>query len=470
MEYQYDLLVIGAGPGGYVAAIRAAQLGLKTAVAERRDVGGTCLNRGCIPTKSMMHAADLYHETASFDIFGLSAENVSFDMAKIQARKNDVVLKLRSGVEQLFKSGGIAHLAASAAILDPHRVRISPIDGSEPYEITVKNILVATGSNPQTPPVEGKTLPNVITSDELLSMDTMYEHLIVAGAGVIGMEFASLYNAFGKEVTIMASRDRILPKVDKEVAQNLSMIFKKRGIKIITKARLKKITQEEDGKLRCWYQNGDDFESVVGDGVLLASGRSANTEGLFGEGFSLEMADNGCIIVDKQFKTSVDNIYAIGDVIPGMQLAHVASAQGIVVVEQLAGHKPSIELSVIPDCIYTNPEIACTGLTEAEAKEQGIKVKVAKAGMAANGKSLLSQQERGFIKVVYDEENDCIVGAQLMCARATDMINEFSTAIVNKLSKAQMQAVIRPHPTFGEAVTEAVDELDGLAIHIAHKK
>lgn len=470
MEYTYDVLVIGAGPGGYVAAIRASQLGLKTAVVENRDVGGTCLNRGCIPTKSMLHAADLYHETKNFDVLGLSAENVSYDMAKIQARKNDVVTSLRGGVEQLFKSDGVEHMRATATIMSPNTVKITPIDGSPSYDVIVKNILIATGSKPSYPPVEGCDLPNVISSDELLDMDRLYDNFIVAGAGVIGMEFASIYNAFGKNVTIMASRDRILPKVDKEVAQNLSMILKKRGVKIITKARLKKITMGEDGNLVCWYLDGEEMKSITGDGVLLASGRKPNTDKLFGDGFSIEMDSAGCVIVDENFKTSIPNIYAIGDVIPGVQLAHVASAEGITVVEAIAGHHPSIDLNTVPDCIYTSPEIACVGLTEAEAIEKGIATKTVKANMAANGKSMLSLQDRGFIKVVYDEQNDCIVGAQLMCARATDIINEFSNAIVNKLTKKQMQSVIRPHPTFAEAVTEAVDELDGMAIHAAHKK
>ena len=471
MEYNYDLLVIGAGPGGYVAAIRASQLGLKTAVAENRDVGGTCLNRGCIPTKSYLHTGELFRQTKEFELYGLSTENTTLDMKRALDRKNDVVTKLRLGVEQLFKSGKIDHFAATATIIEPHKALLTPVDGSEKSEITAKFILIATGSVPSLPPVEGCDLENVITSDELLDMDRLYDNFIVAGAGVIGMEFVGMYNSFGKNATLMASRDRILPKVDKEIAQNLTMILKKRGVKILTKARLKKITKDDDGMLRCWYLNGDQMESITGDGVLLASGRKANTKNLFAEGFEgVKMTEKGEIEVDGQYRTSVPNIFAIGDVIPGKQLAHVASAEGICAVEIMAGHEPSIDVSVIPDCIYTDPEIACTGLTEAEAKEMGIKVKVAKAMTSSNGKSLIANQDRGFVKIVYDEENDRIIGAQLMCARATDMINEFSTAIVNKLSKKQMQAVIRPHPTFGEMVTEAVDELDSMAIHIAHRK
>ena len=467
---RFQLVVIGAGPGGYVAAIRAAQLGLKTAVIENRQVGGTCLNRGCIPTKSMLHAAELYHETTQFEQLGLHAENVSYNYETICTRKDETVEKLRSGVEMLLKSHGVTHLRGLGTIKDKNTVLFNGLDG-QAEELETDNILIATGSTPSNPPVEGMDLPNVFTSDELLEKTSMYNHLIVAGAGVIGIEFASMYNMLDKEVTIMASRDRILPKVDKEVAQNLTMILKKRGVKILTKARLKRITQEENGQLRCWYLNGEEQLSVVGDGVLLAAGRKAYTDKLFAPGFSLELDEKGCLVVDEQFRTAgADNIYAIGDVIPGMQLAHVASAQGIAVVEKLAGHTPTVNVHVVPDCIYTNPEIACVGLTEDEAKERGINVAVGKASMLSNGRSMIALQERGFVKVVYDKDKDCIIGAQLMCARATDQVNEFTVAITNGLSKAQMVSAIHPHPTFGESSIEAIEDIDNLAIHAAKKK
>lgn len=470
MDNHYQLIVIGAGPGGYVAAIRAAQSGMKVAVIENRQVGGTCLNRGCIPTKSMLHTSELYHEAVkNFETLGLSAENVSIDPKKMQERKEEVVGQLRGGIEQLFKSNGVTHLRGTGTILDPHKVKFTALEG-EDAALTTDYILIATGSVPANPPVEGMDLPNVITSDELLDMTAMYDHLIVAGAGVIGMEFASIYNAFGKGVTIMASRDRILPKVDKEIAKNLTVVLKKRGVKFVHKARLKKITQTENGQLECWYLDGEEYKSVVGDGVLLAAGRSANTEGLMGPGFTVEQDEKHAILVDEHFRTNIENIYAIGDVTPGMQLAHLASAQGICAVEHMLGKEPSIDLDVVPDCIYTSPEIATAGLTEDEARERGIQVKIGRYSTLGNGKSIISLQDRGFIKLIYDEDHDCLVGAQLMCARATDMINELSTAIVNKLNKHQLAAVIRPHPTFGEAVTEAVEDLEDMAIHAAKKK
>lgn len=473
MENNFDLVVIGAGPGGYVAAIRAAQLGLKTAVIENRDVGGTCLNRGCIPTKSMLHSAELYHEAMhNFETLGLHAENVSYDDTKIQERKNEVVAKLRGGVEQLLKSNGIAHLRGTGSIVGANSVVFQPLDGGASEEITAKNIMIATGSVPSNPPVDGMDLPNVITSDELLDAEKMCGHLIVAGAGVIGMEFACMYNAFGKEVTVMASRDKILPKVDREIAQNLTMVLKKRGVEIVTKARLKRIEKGADGKLNCFYLSGGDGEekSVSGDVVLLAAGRSPNTKGLFTTELNVTRDEKNCISVDENFCTSAKNIYAIGDVIPGMQLAHVASAQGICAVEHMLRKPKSIALETIPDCIYTSPEIACVGMTQDGAAESGIETIIGKASMLANGKSMISMQDRGYVKLVFNAENHEIIGAQLMCARATDMINELSTAIVNKLTIKQLAAVIRPHPTFGEAVTEAVEDAEGMAIHSAPKK
>ena len=470
MENKYQLIVIGAGPGGYVAAVRAAQLGFKTAVIDAREAGGTCLNRGCIPTKSFLHTAELFHEAeANFETLGLHAENVSYDMGKILQRKNDVVSRLRGGVEHLFKVNGIDYLQGIGTIMSNDSVLFTPHEGEKTLLYTDK-ILIATGSVPSNPPVEGMDLPNVITSDELLNMDHLYDHLIVAGAGVIGMEFAFFYNSMGKNVTIMASRDRILPKVDKEVTQNLEAVLKQRKVKIVKKARLKKITKAEDGQLECWYLDGEEYKSVKGDGVLLAAGRAPNTKDLFGPGVSVETDEKGAVKVDENFVTSMENVYAIGDVIPGTQLAHVASAEGISAVEHMAGLERSTDLSAVPDCIYTLPEIACVGMTEEAAKEAGLNVRVGKSIMQTNGKSLVAMQTRGFIKVVYDEDNDRLVGAQLMCARATDIINELSDAIVNKLSKKQLLAVIRPHPTFGEAINEAIADLDFMAIHGGKKK
>ena len=466
---EYQLIVIGAGPGGYEAAIRAAQLGLTTALIERRDVGGTCLNRGCIPTKAMLHSAQLYREAANFELFGLHTENTSFDWAKVHQRKNDVVVKLRTGIEQLIKANKIDFFNNSTSILGKNDVQL---DQGE--VIRGENILIATGSVPARPPIPGLDLPNVVTSDELLDdphftqADSLAKEILIIGGGVIGVEFASVFSSFGCHVTIVEAMERILPTMDREISQSLNMVLKKRGVSIHTGAMVEKLEQDENG-LVCHFTEKGKAQAVPAQQVLVAIGRRPNTQGLFAEGFEVA-CERGRIVTDENFRTSVDSIYAIGDVTSKIQLAHMASAQGICAVHTIAGQKPPIDLRYVPGCIYTDPEIASVGITEDEAKQQGIPVKKGKFLMTGNGRSLIDEQERGFIKVLAHQETDVILGAQLMCSRATDIVAELATAIVNGLTCAQLAGVIRPHPTFCEGVTEAVEDVHAMAIHLAPKK
>lgn len=466
---EYQLIVIGAGPGGYEAAIRAAQLGLTTALIERREVGGTCLNRGCIPTKAMLHSAQLYREAANFELFGLHTENTSFDWAKVHQRKSDVVVKLRTGIEQLIKANKIDFFNNSASILGKNDVQL---DQGE--VIRGENILIATGSVPARPPIPGLDLPNVVTSDELLDdphftqADSLAKEILIIGGGVIGVEFASVFSSFGCHVTIVEAMERILPTMDREISQSLNMVLKKRGVSIHTGAMVEKLEQDENG-LVCHFTEKGKAQAVPAQQVLVAIGRRPNTQGLFAEGFEVA-CERGRIVTDENFRTSVDSIYAIGDVTSKIQLAHRASAQGICAVHTIAGQKPPIDLRYVPGCIYTDPEIASVGITEEEAKQQGIPVKKGKFLMTGNGRSLIDEQERGFIKVLAHQETDVILGAQLMCSRATDIVAELATAIVNGLTCAQLASVIRPHPTFCEGVTEAVEDVHAMAIHLAPKK
>lgn len=466
---EYQLIVIGAGPGGYEAAIRAAQLGLTTALIERRDVGGTCLNRGCIPTKAMLHSAQLYREAANFELFGLHTENTSFDWAKVHQRKNDVVVKLRTGIEQLIKANKIDFFNNFASILGKNDIQL---DQGE--VIRGENILIATGSVPARPPIPGLDLPNVVTSDELLDdphftqTDSLAKEILIIGGGVIGVEFASVFSSFGCHVTIVEAMERILPTMDREISQSLNMVLKKRGVSIHTGAMVEKLEQDENG-LVCHFTEKGKAQAVPAQQVLVAIGRRPNIQGLFAEGFEVA-CERGRIVTDENFRTSVDSIYAIGDVTSKIQLAHMASAQGICAVHTIAGQKPPIDLRYVPGCIYTDPEIASVGITEDEAKQQGIPVKKGKFLMTGNGRSLIDEQERGFIKVLAHQETDVILGAQLMCSRATDIVAELATAIVNGLTCAQLAGVIRPHPTFCEGVTEAVEDVHAMAIHLAPKK
>ena len=451
----YDLIVIGAGPGGYEAALHAAKLGLKTALVERRDVGGTCLNRGCIPTKTLLHSAEIYHEAKEAETFGVHAENVRFDLPAIFARKQAVVEKLRGGVEQLLKSAKVTLLRGTGTILAPGKVRVTNEEGSEEYECG--NILAATGSVPARPPIPGLEL--AMTSDELLSgAETLYKSLIIIGGGVIGVELATFYADLGCPVTIVEGLDRLLPNMDKELGQNLAMLLKKRGVAIQTGAMVKGVEKSENGLTVRFEQKGKPG-AVEAEAVLCAIGRSPYSKDLFAEDLKPEY-DRRRLKVDEHFRTSIDGVWAIGDVSSPVQLAHVATAQGIACVEHIAGGMGEQDLRLVPGCVYTRPEIATVGITEAEAKEQGIPVKTAKGLMSANGRTVILEGERGFMKLVAHAETGMLLGAALMCERATDMISQLTLAMAEGLTVDDLLMPIRPHPTFEEALTAALEELE----------
>ena len=454
----YDVIVIGAGPGGYVAAIRAAQLGLKTAIVEEREVGGTCLNRGCIPTKTLLHTAKLLQSCSHFEELGLDISGVRVDMPRLIARKEAVSRQLRTGIEQLLQGNGITLISGRGQLCGEHHVKVGDklLEGA--------HIIVAAGSVPAKPPIAGSDLPGVWDSDGLLASETLPKRLVIIGGGVIGVEFATVFTALGAEVTIIEALDRLLANMDKEISQNLSMTLKKDGAAIHTAAQVEAIVQTEGG-LAVQFVQKDSPQSVEADRVLIAVGRSANTQKLFAEGFTLPM-ERGKLLVNEQFQTTCPHIYAIGDCIPGIQLAHLASAQGMAVAEHIAGEKSLLNLSLVPSCVYTDPEIACVGLTAEEAKAKGQDVVIGKYVMTGNGKSIIEQEKRGFIKLIFDKGDQTILGAHLMCARATDMIGEFTMAIANGLTAVQLAAAIRAHPTFGEGISEAIEQvLKGVSVH-----
>ena len=450
MEH-YGLLVIGAGPGGYEAALRAAKLGIRTAVIENRDVGGTCLNRGCIPTKSLLHAAEIATGLEKGGEWGIAAGNLSVDFAAVHRKKTEVTEKLRAGVEGLLKQKKVDLLRGTGTILAPGR---AAVDG---VEYGADHILIATGSVPARPPIPG--LEHAVTSDDVLApQERVYRSLVIIGGGVIGVELACVYQAMGCQVTIVEAMDRILPNMDREICQNMTMIFKRRGVAVHTGCMVSSVEKDPDGGLVVRYTCKDQPGEARGEAVLCAIGRRPNTEGLFGEGFSVDM-ERGRILVDGQFQTSATGVYAIGDVSSKIQLAHVAAAQGIACVERLAGREPLTDVNCVPSCIYTSPEIASIGITADEAKAAGRAVKVGKALMSANGKTVIAAGERGFIKIVADASTGVVLGAQLMCERATDMLSELTAAVVNDLTAQQLARVMRPHPTFEEAVSAAVEDL-----------
>lgn len=467
MPQTYDLIVIGAGPGGYTAAISAAQKGMRVALVEARQTGGTCLNRGCIPTKTLLHAADRYDEMRHCESLGIRASDVGYDIGAMYRRKDDVINALRDGVEGLLKANGVALIHGVAQILSAQRVQI--IGQQESTVLETSKILIATGSVPARPPIEGMDLPGVITSDALLEGQGVdYKSLIIIGGGVIGVEFASMFSALGCGVTIIEATDRIIPTLDREIAQNLSMILKKRGVTVYTGCTMERIAQH-GGTLCCHFSGKSGAQEVTADGVLVSVGRRPNTEGLFGENFNVRQQRG--IVVDAHYETSEKDVYAIGDVVAGsIQLAHAAAAQALNVVASMADEIPPLNLDVIPSCIFTSPEIASVGITAQQAKDRGIAVKTGKYSMSGNGKSIIEQQDRSFIKLVFDADSEVLLGAQLMCARASDLVSEFTAAIVNRLTVYQLAAVIRPHPSFSEAATEAVEEVLERAIHILPRR
>lgn len=466
MGQHYDVMVIGAGPGGYVAAIRAAKLGLHVAVVEEDRAGGTCLNRGCIPAKAMIHAAETYRSAREADQFGVETGRVSFDYGKILAYKEETTDALVQGVEQLLAGNGVDRLAGKGTLLAGKKVRVTTEEKEEVY--AADHIILATGSKPLLLPIPGMDLPGVLTSDGLFRLQECPESLAIIGGGVISVEFATAFAGLGTKVTILEALPRLVPNLDKEISQNLKMILKKRGVDIHTSASVQEVA-EEDGRYVLRFTEKEKEQEVSARYVLCAVGRVPNTDGLFAEDALPDM-ERGRVLVDEKFETSIPGVYAIGDLIFGMQLAHTASAQGTVVAEHLAGKSASVDLSVVPSCVYTDPEIASVGLTEEDAKEQGIPVRVGKFIMSANGKSLISKEERGFVKILAAEESGVILGAQMMCARATDMIGELATAVANGLTAKQLLRGMRAHPTYNEGVGEALEELEGGAIHVMPRR
>lgn len=452
----FDLIVIGGGPAGYVGAIKAAQDGLKVALIEKNQLGGTCLNRGCIPTKALLHYAAIYEAVTNACQYGVEADNVSFDFQKMHQKKAATVAMLRDGITSLLSANKIQTFYGEGSIVDEHTVACNG------ELLATSNILIAVGSSPAMPPINGKE--NAVTSDDLLDGENkFYDRLAIIGGGVIGVEMASIYRALGAEVTVLEAMDRILPMMDREISQSLSMVMKKRGVSIISGASVQSI--EGITPLTVTYKHKDQLMQLDADGVLICTGRRPNTANLFCDDFSVEM--NGRYIkVDDKFMTSVNGIFAVGDVNGIMPLAHAAEAQALAAVAYMQGKQPSINPLVVPSCVYTDPEIACVGITADEAKNAQMRVRTGKYIMATNAKTLIEGKERSYIKLIFDDDSDVLIGAQLFCAHATDIIAELTSAICNKLTSADMLKALRPHPTFVEGITEAIEASHGNSIHI----
>lgn len=458
--------IIGAGPGGYVAAIRAAQLGADVFLIENREVGGTCLNRGCIPTKTYFRNAEIMATLKRANEFGITVDNYKMDGKLLQERKNQVVNTLVTGIEKLISSyKNIEFIPGKASIKNKNTLSINLLDGGN-KDVEVDSIIIATGSFPQMTETKGVNLSGVITSDDLLELEEIPETLIVVGGGVIGLEFASIYQELGSHVILLASR--ILKDADKEISRRLTPLLKKQGIETYVDIRAKEIV-EENGKLKviAKYKEKDEEIEVVGNYVLIASGRGPLIKGLNLEEVGIEYSNRG-IEVNDDFETTIGGIYAIGDVnSKGIQLAHVASAQGVYVVEKIMGIEPDINLEHYPACVFTLNEVAQVGFTEEQLKEKGINYKSSKFMFGANGKALSLGEGDGVIKILAKEDDNKVLGVHILGPHANDLIHEGALAIANDMDANAIMRTIHAHPTLSESFYEATLGLDDIAIHIA---
>ena len=442
---QFDLFIIGGGPGGYEAALEAAKLGKSVALAEDRLIGGTCLNRGCIPTKALLRSAGLYsrlqREGAELGVF---ADRLRPDLKAMLRHAAAVEAPLRDGITGLLDRAGVRIIPARAEITEPGHVRA----GNEVF--SAGQILLATGSRPGGIPVPGADLPGVVTSDELLCGEGLdCERLAIVGGGVIGAEFAQIYSDLGKQVTILEAMPRILPKMDRELGQSLAQSFRKRGIGIHTGAVLQQIVRDEEGLILTWLEK-DQRSELRADAVLIAVGRRPNTENLLPESM-LFILDRGFVRADGNGKTEISGLYAAGDLVLGSpQLAYTAAAQGIRAVRSMFGAAEANPETVVPVCVFTDPEIASAGLTQEDAKHLGIPVVTKKNLTSANGKSLVEGSDRGFARLVFSAENGKLLGAQLMCAHASEMIGELASLIAAGADRDLLETTLWPHPTVSE--------------------
>lgn len=461
---EFDVAVIGAGSAGYVAAIRAADLGKRVVVVEHREIGGTCLNRGCIPTKALLKVAEAYEIVKHSKLFGISVEGISFDMAAIRKRKERIVKMLVSGIGFLFKSRKIVVKGGKGKLLDGNVVQVVSASGTE--QLMAKDIIIATGSEPALIPVFKIDRKNVLTSDEALNLAELPKDILIVGAGAIGIEFATFLSAFGVKVTVVEMMPQVIPALrDKKITSLVKKLLEKRGVKVITGVKIDGIEVVRDGEVVSTLSNG---EEVYTEKVLVSIGRKLNSEGLGLEGLGVKI-ENGRINVDTRLRTSVPNIYAVGDVVGGLLLAHKAMKEGETAAEVIAGMDRQMDYRVVPWVIFSAPEVASVGLTEEEAKEQGIDVVTGEFPFTANGKAVSMGVTDGEVKVVADANNGKIVGAQIVGPDASVMISELALAVENGLSLRDVADTIHTHPTLSEAVMEATKDALGEVIHMVKR-
>ncbi len=464
---EVDIVIIGGGPGGYVAAIRAAHLGLKIILVEKDKLGGVCLNKGCIPTKTLVSTAEILHSIKRANEFGIKVEDVSLDFPKVMARKEQITRRLTSGVEQLMKANQIRVIYGEGNILEPGVVEIINTEGQKEI-IKTKNIIIATGSSVMKLSIPGLDAEGVITSDEALTMQKLPAQLLIIGGGVVGIEFAGIFNAFGVEVTVVEMLPQILTPIDEEISQRLSLILKRIGIKILTNSKVKEIKKKDHNlEVIISTPEGDSLDLTTKK-VLLSAGRIPDFGNINTKRLGIEL-QRKAIKVDEKMRTNIPGIYAIGDVVGKIMLAHVASAQGKVAVENIAGLERSMDYRAVPNCVFSMPEVASVGLTEKEAREKYSQVKISKFPYMANGKALGMGETEGLVKIVADGDSFEILGLHILGAHASDLIAEGTLALYMEATTEEIISTIHAHPTLAETIAEAAEGITGKPIHLARR-
>jgi dihydrolipoamide dehydrogenase len=458
----YQVVVIGTGPGGYIAAIRAAQLGLKTAVVEKDELGGTCLNWGCIPTKSWIVTAHLYEQIKRAKEFGIVVGEPQIDWAALVARKNKIVKQLTGGVKQLLSGRQVDILKGTARLAAANRIAVAKPDGGSD-EITTDHVILATGAHAWNPPGWSLDGERVIGSKEALDLSHQPKRIAILGGGVIGCEFACFFAAIGSQVTVIEMLPRLVMTEDEEISAALEREMKKQKVALHLGSKVEDRRDNPDGSLTLTLAGG---KTVDVDTVLVATGRRPWSEGLGLETVGISRADRGKIAVNDRLQTSVPNIYAIGDVTDIKQLAHFASAQGKAAAELIAGHAAQTNWRAVPAATFTSPEIASVGLTEAEAKAEGRRVKVGRFPFRAHGRNIADAETTGFVKIVGDAETGQVLGTSIFGAKASELIHEAALAIGADLDVAAIAQAIHAHPTMMEALGEAAEDADNLAVHL----
>jgi dihydrolipoamide dehydrogenase len=455
------MAVIGGGPGGYVAAIRAAQLGAKVLLVEKDKLGGVCLQRGCIPTKTLLKSAEKWQELQHCAEFGLEAAQIGFDIGAVMLRKDQIVAHMQHGIEQLVKSNDIEVIYGVATLANANLLHIQQAAGS--ISCQVSKIIIATGSTPLSLPVSGRELPAVINSDQLLAMTTLPRSLAVIGAGAVGIEFAAIFQSFGCAVTVIEMLPTILPAIDSDVVKRMGLLLRKQGLTMLANTKVTGIQQGPAGLL-VTVDNGKGMQELAVETVLAATGRKPSIEGLGLEAAGVSYSRFG-ITVNANMETNIPGIYAIGDVTGQYMWAHAASAEGLVAAANACGKKAVMDYSAVPGCIFTTPEIAMVGLTEEAAQAQNRDIRVSRLNFAGNGKAVSMSQTDGLVKIIADAADDKVLGMHILGPHASDLIMEGAIAIRNGLRAQDIAHTIHPHPSLSETVMETAHGIAGEMIH-----